>query len=641
MFALLIITLILLCHFQLLFLVQSPIDFYFLGAVYLCALTYIRLQVLELKERPRSLITREWIGETFCFTLALILGLTFYDKRSVWLDEYTQAQYAGEFWKCLACGAALEQQPPLSYALSALSLEFLEDSVFALRLPSLIAFAASVATFWRLLGHSLSSKYLRILGVILYVFNALIFYYMTEARPYALFLCLGLMFIESTYCYLKTDSERQAYQMAALAGLVLMSIGLQAEVLVAAPLLLVILLGQRHRIRAIVLMQVFSGLLFFPLLILISIKSYELQQFLSSYPGGYFSRLFIIAKDYFLGVIYQYRHFWPDLLVAGVGFLFAIVKKESRARFWGAFLLSFSLIFVFTFATFINWNLLQKYFIIVFPILIVCLLIGFEQFLELIQINFKGRVLQSFKFVFALLFIYKTLSYLLFFESRARPFTDNANIRWKELYKEIAEELDGDELIYTLGLNQLGEWGLAKPIGVEFYLGSRSELFASRSEWRSVLSFEANSLRSGSVFLIMPRAWSSDTLHATSQVFAKDDVHLRNFGGERVVELTENGATRNERLVNFFENLANLYGNQPWTLNVWATLAKLYQAQDRTDDQLYALKRIVALPKPIGASMTGSSLDYHQLLSGFLFEVSPSFVPQFIEKAKEDEKKNH
>ncbi len=640
MFTLLIISLILLAHFNLLFLVQFPIDYYFLGSVYLCSLTYIRLQALELKERPLSESWRSWGSEALFFTLALSFGLLFYDQRSVWLDEYTQAQYAGEFWKCLSCGAALEQQPPLSYALTAVSLNLFGDTVYAIRLPSLIFLAGSVAVFWRLLGFALESKYLRLLGMILYIFNAHIFYYMTEARPYALFLCLGLMFIESVYRYWQSAQAREAYKMSALAGLTLMSIGLQAEVLVGAPLLIFLMTGQHHRLRTIFLMQVFSGLLFLPLLILITLKSFELQQFNSDYPGGYLLHLFDTGKNYLQGAIHSYRHFYPDLLLAGAGLFMALTHKNKSAQFWAALLTSFSLIFIFTFATFINWNLLYKYFIIIIPMMIVCLLIGFETLVKFLIDHLGGRLLRPLKYMIALLFCYKIFSYLLLFESRARPFADTAAIRWREVYAELTPELMVEDRVYTLGLNQLGEWGLARAIGVEFYAGKKFWQFLSSPTRRSVLSFEFDEERSGSVFLIMPRTWSSDTLYASSEVFASSDVVLRHFGGERVVELVDNGQTRHERLVAFFESIASRYGNQPWALNVWASLAKLYEVAARGDDQLRALNQIVALPPPVGASVTGSSLNYQKLLGGFLFEVSPSFVPPFAKQAKEDEKED-
>lgn len=635
MLNLIAIILILLAHFALIFIVQAPIDFYYLGVVYLCALTFIRLEVIQLRKVSVSL--KQIAPELIIFCSTLILGYFFYRVRSVWLDEYTQADYARSAWKCLSCGAAHEQQPPLSYALSSVSLDMIGRNIESLRYPSILFFAFSAVSFWGLLKKSISSLSLQISGIILYSFHVLIFYFITEARPYALFLCLGLMYLQYILKAYLDEEPGEFYQVGAIGGLLLLSIGLQSEVLLLASIVPFIFLKSRMLLRPSLLSACFAIFFFLPILFLITSSSLELQQFNSGFHSGYFTHLLNIAGGYFKSLFIAYKGFALDIALGLSGIIFLASKK---AFFWLSNVIAFSAIFIITYSTFINWNLHTKYFIIIFPLLILLLLMGFEE----LKLKIYERLPSQYRafvnvVLFFILFV-RLSSYILHWVETSKPFSDTANVKWKSLYYELDKELRGDDRVYTIGFNQLGEWGFARAIGVEFYLPKKTWQFISNPTARSALYFESDSSKKGTVFLIIPQYWSVDTLSSTSEIFARPNIRLRHLGRERVIELTANGKSQNQRLIDFFESIVDRYGKQPWTLNVWGSLAKLYGVEDMRDKQLNALQNIVKLPFPIGRNLTGSSLDYQKLLGGFLFEVTPSFVykPGEEIKAKRDEK---
>ncbi len=638
MFSFIIVSLILIAHICLLFLVGAAIDFYYLFVVFLCSFSFLRVQYIQLRaQRPKY---SEIFKEMALFVSALLVGLLIYDHRSLWLDEFTQATYSTQYWKCLSCAAAIEQQPPMSYALSALSIEFIGKSVLSLRLASILFFSVSLVFYGRILKEFLNNRYLQVLGLFLYLFNTLLFYYFIEARPYALFLCFALMYIEVLYKFVTTSDDSEFYKLISLSTLLLLTIGFQSEILVASSVLLVFFTSTKIKFMRAALAQVIAAVLFLPILSLIIYESYKIQQFIPGYPGGYFQHLWQTGTHFVTNLSFGYKHFWPDLLIGCAGFLGYLQTRKRKPLFMALLLACFSLVFIPLYASLINWNLLPKYFIILVPIVIAIVLMGFDFLLLKLKIVLTPTYLKVAQGMLGVLFFAKVFSYLLFFESRVKPFTDTSSIQWQRVYTEISPELDGDDMVYTLGLSVLGDWGLARPIAVEYYLGEKYWQFARNRDGRSVLNFDFNHEVRGKIFIILPRSWSVDILQSNSYIFSLPGVSLREFGLERVVEIAPSQESANQRLINFFEGVTALYGQEPWSINIWASLAKLYQIEGRVSDQRNALAKIVDLPTRSHSKLTGTYYNYRQLLEGFLFEVDPTFRPFAQEKKQENQSKN-
>jgi 4-amino-4-deoxy-L-arabinose transferase-like glycosyltransferase len=164
-----------------------------------------------------------WSG----FLLAVAVALRFHrlGQDSLWVDEYASLVTAKLPLAMIPAGALSGDafEPPLYFWLLHLAIGLLGDSEAALRLLSAVTGAVTVPLVVLLIRALGQSAGVAILGGGLLALSPLHLWYSQEARPYALFLCLGLGSLVCLLRALRTDAVLPWIGFAGLAALAVLT----------------------------------------------------------------------------------------------------------------------------------------------------------------------------------------------------------------------------------------------------------------------------------------------------------------------------------------------------------------------------------------------------------------------------------
>jgi hypothetical protein len=138
--------------------------------------------------------------------------------RPLWHDELftlyiAQSTTLGRMWQAIR---TVDLNPPLSYLLARAALHIFKPQAFACRIPSLLAFLAGSLLLFAFLKRKTSTIYAT-LGVLL-LWNTRLFYFATEARPYALVFGFTTVLLLAWQRAIKDEKRRLGLLILTLSG---------------------------------------------------------------------------------------------------------------------------------------------------------------------------------------------------------------------------------------------------------------------------------------------------------------------------------------------------------------------------------------------------------------------------------------
>lgn len=568
-------------------------DYFYFALMISASTILLHLAVDKIR---RQKIKIDW-KECFVFFVMLGLGLVFHDSKSLWLDEDSQAIFSSREFLCLSCSAGLEQQPPLSYVFTSFSLKYFGKSVFSLRFFSLFFFAGSCVYFWRILKFLNVNNVLAFAGLLLYYTNLEIFFFSTEARPYALFLMTSLWCLLN---YLKLFEKQETVRPLELwvcLIFLIMSIGLQAQLLATSLFIVYLFLYGRKARRDIFVVHVAAAVLFLPIAFEIYQQSLVMNQF-KSFGASLELRQLPQFLEHYSENLLLFSHPLILELTIGLGGYFIgcfFMKRKGRELFY-VFLI-FSTFFIFTYLGFINWKLLSKYYLISFVLMILAFITGVQLIFER-MIPFWSRFVRA---ALLIVLILRGTFLLLNFEHESMISLDTREIPWKSFYAKLGKKINLSDRFYFYTFVSVGEWNLIGPVAVEYYL--EEKYLPSFIEGNNILklpNFRRGELVKGSVFIISPQPWTEDTLEPSllKRVMNNLDVHY--LEGVRVFELKQNHQSHSERLADFFTVITDHYGNYSWSASAWfarGEICRMNNDEECFDQSTKGLEDITLPPR--------------------------------------------
>lgn len=146
----------------------------------------------------------------FILVFSLLVLLIMPSHQSLWIDEISTAQLAGkptfsDWLYEMKVGHVSEHQMPFSMAFAWIMARLFGTSEFALRSFNLIWGAVAVSAFY-VTGRKLSMNWLPLL----LVFHPFFWYYMNEARPYAMQISCGAALVCSLVLFV-TEGDRDRW----------------------------------------------------------------------------------------------------------------------------------------------------------------------------------------------------------------------------------------------------------------------------------------------------------------------------------------------------------------------------------------------------------------------------------------------
>ncbi len=305
------------------------------------------------------------------FSLAALslVGVIFFniDYRSIWIDEYSQIFELKK--KSIVTYAAYSQQTPLDYYYSYIVFNLFGYSEWAVRfVPSLSYLLSGLLITGFALKYS-KSYLVSFFILLLFIGHPLVFYYSIEARPTHLASLFSIIYLGYVLEVIKSEKDFNWKDFLPLRLFFLISAGLQPIWLFCAllPWLLIQALKNRNQTPArLILLHSISLLVMTPLLINIYLESTKITQFHESFLGG--------VKNYFENIsFHNFEVYFRNIVFPLLGliflFSFKFAKKNIKESVFNlTTLILFVAFFVFSFDLFfrsyINWDLYDRYFIV-------------------------------------------------------------------------------------------------------------------------------------------------------------------------------------------------------------------------------------------------------------------------------------
>lgn len=590
----------LIAHLLVLPFYKDPTDYYYFSL--LIGSSALSLYSICGRFRKRR-IHFEW-HEFVIFVVILGLGICLYDAKSIWLDEYSQSFLSGEAQQCLSCSAGLEQQPPLSYVFSSFAQRYIGKNVLGLRVFPLIFFSLSCVYFWRILKFFKVSTMISVIGLALYGMNSEIFNLATEARPYSLFLMTSLWCLLNYLKLYDDQSKVSASELWASVIFLLVSIGLQAQIL-AFTFFILYILKYRRKVRPdLLLVNIALGLLFIPLLKEVYVQSSVMEQFkeinFNLWPFLRFTVQYFEGLSLVLGPL-------QIELILGIAFFLLNLRRHFRSvKYLLGIFLVFSVVFIFTYFIFVNWTVFGRYYLISFVLIILMFLIGVQTL-----VNDFTRFLPRYLVVaVALIFCLRGLVFLFEFEETSMVFQDSRQVKWKSFYEKIKENYSSKDRLYFLTFSAFGEWYQFTPIAAEYYLEEEKLGSIVGGNQNSKLPmFNNEILLDGDVFIVSAQIWSKDTINDQFVLGKLSNLEVLYVDSVRVFRLKKNGKTQKQRLVDFLSVVTDEYGNLSWSAPAWFAKGEICRLLEDTKCLDESINGLAKLYIPQGTSSAGALLE--------------------------------
>lgn len=167
---------------------------------------------------------------------------------SVWYDEDRQA--VGSRWDGIVTSAAIQQQPPLDFLLTAGGIRLFGHTATGIRFHHALFAVGSAWLFAALLRRLSIGVWTTAWATSFLVFNTWMIRYAQEGRPYALSLFCGLLHLHALLHVFRTGANRRNWIAATTSGvLFLLAIGMQPVLYLASASLAVLPLWRRPALR--------------------------------------------------------------------------------------------------------------------------------------------------------------------------------------------------------------------------------------------------------------------------------------------------------------------------------------------------------------------------------------------------------
>lgn len=566
-----------------------------------------------IQRRPRVVLSRYELG---LFVVSMIFGLTVLGVRSIWIDEYSQFRAATliDYYHSLSNGSGIEQQPPLGYVVSWLAHGLFGDSVFSLRIFSVLCSSLGFVYTSRILKKYQVNRLITSVALIFFITRLQIFDFFVEGRPYALAIFFSLMVLDYYIDLYHRSKTLCCVELASLLFFLVNSIGMQAQIFAASLFLGYAILSGEGAWKNVLKCNILAAILFMPSFINIVKLSEQVSQFKDAMT---FSKLFenLVAQSQVMlnGLIIHGPIAWEIWTLLFI-FLMGIVFKLKQGRFILLVTTIFTTLFLILYVYFINWTLYLKYFVLLIPLVVIMAAIGLQIISERIYVvrtKFNQAMLGVITLVYSLII-------LTGFTRQVELFIDNRAMPWKSVYGYLEQVLREQDTVYFLTFNEAGEWSLVKPVGPEFYLKKfKYHLIGEKyipGSYATLPDYEKSDRRNGDVYLISPFYWSNDHLDDESLISKVGNLEVRYIDGVRIYHMPQNGQTDNERLISLLENALELYGDFSWTFSIRMSLIRLYSIEGNFEARDRELAKFQKFSQPKRRTLTGMTTDREEII---------------------------
>ena len=177
---------------------------------------------------------KKWIGLLVLCLISLLIGFVNVASqyhRGVFFDEITQFSKGANN---VIVGSYSQQQPPLDYYFSSFSHSLFGNNKFAIRFHAMLFYLVLSLTISLGLWFFCSSLWISALGTGLFLINHVIRLHAVNARPLALALFTGFLFLffYLSYCSKRQTDKKSLFPVLASQYLFVMSIGLQPVIFI-------------------------------------------------------------------------------------------------------------------------------------------------------------------------------------------------------------------------------------------------------------------------------------------------------------------------------------------------------------------------------------------------------------------------
>jgi hypothetical protein len=171
------------------------------------------------RKTQRKINAELWLlfgGLTALYTISVVIGA----RRFVWFDELftfdiARAATFSRLWEMIR---RFDCNPPTSYLLSRVSMSVLGANSWGLRLPSMVEFYLGSMAIFIYVQRKAGAPFAALAIILLWTSS--VFFYATEARPYALlFMSCGFLLLGWDTASSRTENRRLALWVVALSTL--------------------------------------------------------------------------------------------------------------------------------------------------------------------------------------------------------------------------------------------------------------------------------------------------------------------------------------------------------------------------------------------------------------------------------------
>lgn len=450
---------------------------YFLSVLLFCALGSVYYLYCEVKQgdsdqcKLRGNSRAMYVVCVVIFIVGLILRLNLLDVFDIWLDEDSQMFFSAE--RVAILGAAVQQQPPIAYYLTALSAKIFPHQHLAARFfPILFALLSCVAFFILCLRHI--SGWWGVLAGGVFCLEPWLIRYSVEGRPYSIFIFFAVLYFSVVANFLLARIRPHHFIAMVSAGVLMFhSIGFQPStiILTMAIVAAVFLFSKsQRRISMEFLISLFLiGILSMPTQLLLMLYGENHMKFNLSVD---FSMLF--KSDAYVIILPSLVCMSILFIVGGMSFdkFRTLHFKNLSLDHYSllAMIIIYPLVSCILFDLFTEYYLFPRYLIGYIPLCIFTCAYLFKGVISDVDfVNYKKKLAQLFLCFCGLygLALYLTHEYQNIF--RAEGKYSRVKESWQGLYKVLDNESWRPGRAYLLNFLPRSKWSLDGFLAAYFY----------------------------------------------------------------------------------------------------------------------------------------------------------------------------
>lgn len=460
--------------------------FYFLGLLAACTCAGLFGDRNDGLDVPNPYRKAQWLLGLALFGLALALRAHDLTSESVWLDEETQAYFTlkGRA-NSLVDGAAKQQQPPLGYFFSAITLSLFGFTELGARASSLLLGALAIPLFHSFLISITRSQLWSFLGGLLLATNGWLIRYAQEGRPVAAGIFFEILYFAAAWDYIRRPNLRRFWALVAAGLLFFLSLGLQPVLIVGTCCLAALPYLGVVRARKISAGLCAAGIaslaLFLPIQLLMLGHSTtflaangwsRLKESALAAAPLQFTRDFLAQLGPHAGLVAALIGF-ASLAVVVWWFVRPKSAKIPLPARWALVpglavaCAIFPTLFMFVFNSFVSWWLMPRYHVTYIPLVTLCFCLALAAVgAALKHLPLAIRVCA---FGVFLILVAPQVNDYARFTRYAYHFLDRTNPGWRELYSYLRKHGKSGDAAYLLALAPARTWRPAGFLSTRFY----------------------------------------------------------------------------------------------------------------------------------------------------------------------------